>query len=90
MFCCTEAAQVLHSSRATPPHTGRGFGIPTNACPQVCYGCAYQLCSRGLSTPICPFCRGKIADFASIPTIKEFQRIEQEMPPTPKPSGSDR
>lgn len=29
----------------------------------LCLGCAYQLCSRGLAQPSCPFCRAPIANF---------------------------
>jgi hypothetical protein len=29
----------------------------------LCRRCAYQLCARGLASPICPFCRGAIQQF---------------------------
>ncbi|KAK9817137.1 hypothetical protein WJX72_010089 [[Myrmecia] bisecta] len=30
---------------------------------QLCVRCAYQLCARGLSAPLCPYCRRSIAAF---------------------------
>ncbi|KAK9832012.1 hypothetical protein WJX84_007083 [Apatococcus fuscideae] len=33
---------------------------------EVCLKCAYQLCARGLTAPLCPFCRGPIKDFSSV------------------------
>lgn len=43
---------------------------------QVCYGCAYQLCSRGLSPPICPFCRGAITTFVTTDSIDKREEAD--------------
>lgn len=32
----------------------------------LCLPCAYQLCARGLTAPLCPFCRGPIRSFQPI------------------------
>ena len=32
---------------------------------QMCAGCAFQLCGRGLDAPSCPFCRADIGAFES-------------------------
>ena len=46
---------------------------------QMCFGCAYQLASRGLAVPICPFCRGKIADFASAQLSRGAGDVESDV-----------
>ena len=35
---------------------------------QMCAGCAFQLCGRGLDAPTCPFCRADIGAFKSAQT----------------------
>ncbi len=35
---------------------------------QMCAGCAFQLCGRGLDAPTCPFCRTDIGAFESAQT----------------------
>ncbi|DBB10598.1 TPA: hypothetical protein ACH3X3_007111 [Trebouxia sp. C0006] len=33
---------------------------------QMCLQCAYQMCARGLTSPLCPFCRGPINTFQPV------------------------
>ncbi|KAL0026010.1 hypothetical protein WJX79_000976 [Trebouxia sp. C0005] len=33
---------------------------------QMCLQCAYQMCARGLTSPLCPFCRGPINTFEPV------------------------
>ncbi|KAL3152402.1 hypothetical protein ABBQ32_001454 [Trebouxia sp. C0010 RCD-2024] len=33
---------------------------------QICLQCAYQMCARGLTSPLCPFCRGPINTFLPV------------------------
>lgn len=33
---------------------------------QMCLQCAYQMCARGLASPLCPFCRGPINTFQPV------------------------
>ncbi|KAK9856115.1 hypothetical protein WJX84_011475, partial [Apatococcus fuscideae] len=42
---------------------------------EVCLKCAYQLCARGLTQPLCPFCRGHIKDFSRAQPNKGLQSI---------------
>lgn len=84
--------QPLHVGIATCDHKVLLRGPPTlhaspaarsvsrtSAALQVCYGCAYQLCSRGLSPPICPFCRGPIKTFVTSTSVDK-----RDAPAAPK------
>ena len=45
-----------------------GLEVAISGCQHsLCRRCAYQLCARGLATPLCPFCRGTIQHFRAIP-----------------------
>lgn len=54
------------NAQACPICMDAGLEVAVAVCGHaLCARCAYQLCARGLTAPVCPFCRGQIQRFVS-------------------------